>query len=532
MVAAIKPEEVNVEIKFGGGLHTRASEDQIDPLEAHDGANFLLDLENRELRNRPPFDLIATVPNAQSILGGGSLLKSDGTVSTLVQAGTVVYEWDGLTGFTQVGTVTSGTKLRGHWRTHNWTLDDKLILTDLSLLDVVKEWDGTTFASTVFTKKDASSFGTFYAKYLHVENERAVYSHVRDPSVTTPHMIVGSQRGDYSIISVADRPASSLSEEDPFFLLTPDLRPINGYVSAFGISAVSSEKGRLYRLDGTSAKDFAFSDLYAGSAASGAESVVYTGNDIIYGRQGRIESVRGTQNYGDIEADDLSRQVSTTIQGYTGWTNIYNSRLNRTYLFPSGVSELWVVNNSLIGSQLSPWMKWTTAHAMGFKPTFAMSMLDPITGLEFTALGDSSGNFYNLEGTGSSGDAGANPITTSWTSRLFSAKLDAKAYNCEGWISYHKNDAATVTITILYAGISAFDESITVTLPAISGAAVYGGAYYYGGSVYYGIPFNNRLVRQKFSVPGQDNEFQIKVEITGTSNFHINGIGLRFRQAS
>jgi hypothetical protein len=53
----------DVKIKFGGGLHTSASADEIDQREAADGQNFLLDLDNRELRNRPPFDLIGTVPN-------------------------------------------------------------------------------------------------------------------------------------------------------------------------------------------------------------------------------------------------------------------------------------------------------------------------------------------------------------------------------------------------------------------------------------------------------------------------------------
>ena len=290
MVARINPKELAVTLKFGGGLHTRASEDEIDPREAADGANFLLDLENRELRNRKPFDLIGTVPNGAEIRGGGSLLKSDGTVSTLIQAGANVYEWDGGTSFTAVGTVNANSKLRGHWRSHNWTLDDKLLLTDLSLVDVVKEWDGTTFASSAFTNEAAAPFGTFYAKYLSISNERAVFSHVRDPSVTTPHMIVGSQRGNYTVITITDRPSSALSEEDPFFLLSPDLKPINGHVEAFGTTVISTEKGMLFNLTGASAKDFAFTDFYPGSAAAGEEAVAYIGNDIVYGRQGRIES--------------------------------------------------------------------------------------------------------------------------------------------------------------------------------------------------------------------------------------------------
>src|SRR3990167_1546263 len=310
MIKKIGPEEINVTLKFGGGLHTRASEDEIDAREASAGQNFLLDIENRELRNRPPFDLIGTVSNASEIRGGGSLLKSDGTVSTLFQAGTAVYEWDGLTAFTSKGTVNATAKLRGHWRTHNWTLDDKLLLTDLSLVEVIKEWDGTTLSSTTFTNQAAAAFGSFYAKYLTVSNERAVFAHVRDPSQITPHMMVGSLRGNYTQITVADRPASSLSEEDPFFLLSHDLKPINGLVEAFGSTIISTEKGRLYNLTGSSAKDFAFSDFYPGSAASGVESLSYVGNDIVYGRQGRIESVKDTDRFGDSEADDITAMVA------------------------------------------------------------------------------------------------------------------------------------------------------------------------------------------------------------------------------
>lgn len=153
MVVKIGPDENNLVISFGGGLHTRASTDDIDPREAADGSNFLLDLQNRDLRPRPPFDLIGTVPNGLEVRGGGSLLKSDGTISTLFQAAGAVYEWDGITTFTSVGSVNSTSKLRGHWRKHNWQLDDELLLTDLNLADTVKKWDGTTFASVTFTNE-------------------------------------------------------------------------------------------------------------------------------------------------------------------------------------------------------------------------------------------------------------------------------------------------------------------------------------------------------------------------------------------
>ena len=114
----IGPEDLNVVLKFGGGLHTRASPDQIDQKEAASGFNFLIDLQNQNLRPRAPFDLIGTVPNAAAIQGGGSLLKTDGTVTAIFQAGNTVYQWDGHTTFTSKGTVNSSAKLRGHWKSH------------------------------------------------------------------------------------------------------------------------------------------------------------------------------------------------------------------------------------------------------------------------------------------------------------------------------------------------------------------------------------------------------------------------------
>ena len=533
MVDRIKPQDLNVTIKFGGGLHTRASEDEIDPREAAGGSNFLLDLENRELRPRPPFDLIGTVPNAGEIRGGGSLLMADGTVKTCFQAGANVYEWDGASTFTKIGTVNATAKLRGHWRSHNFTLDNKLLFTDLSLVEVVKEWDGTTFQSVTFTNQSDVGFGTFYAKYLNVSNERAIFSNIRDPSTTVPHMIVGSERGNYDKISVADRPASSLSEEDPFFLLSPDLRPINGHLEAFGTAIVSTERGQLFNLSGASAKDFAFSDFYAGSAASGEESLAYIGNDIIYGRAGRVESVRDTDRFGDTEADDLTRGVTDQIEGYTGWRIVYNSRLNRTYLFPDLVSECWVLNNAIRDQgKVSPWMRWTTAHPLAFRPTFVMSMLDPADGLEYIIMGDGAGNIFRMEGRGVAGDGGSQNIAVETLTKLFSAPLDTEVRDIEGYLKYRKNLAATIRIQFEYAGKTAATEAIDVVLPAVTEVSYFGGDAYFGGDFYFGARFEGRLIRQHIDVPGQASDFQVRVMVDGVSDFSINELGFRFKAAS
>lgn len=535
MTTKAGPKDFDITIKFGGGLHTRASEDEIKEREAADGRNFLLDIENRELRNRKPFDLIGRLPNHLEVRGGATLSKADGTVSTLFQGADKVYEWDGGTTFTQKGTVNANARLRGHWRTHNWTLDDKVLITDLELLEVVKEWDGTTFASSAFINGSASgvSFGTFYAKYLNISDERAIFSHVKDAGGTTPHMIVGSERSDYLTISVADRPSSSLGEADPFFLLTPDLRPINGHVPAFGTVLISTEKGKLFNLSGSSAKDFSFDEFYAGSAASGDEAVAYIGNDVIYGRQGRIESLRDTNRFGDSEADDITAGIADQVEGDTGWRIIYNSRLNRVYNFPEGISEVWVFQNAMRGGDVSPWMRWKTQHAMAFQPTFVMSMLDPSDGLEYVFMGDSDGYVYRMEGTGADGDGGTENISVDFLTKLFSAPLDTEFSGVEGYIKYRKRNAATVTLTFQYAGDTALDETVTIPLPGVATVGSYfGGENYFDGEVYFGSAFTNRILRQRFYPPGQARDFQILAQFDGTADSSITEIGLRLKAAS
>lgn len=531
MVKKIGPDDLNVVLKFGGGLHTRASEDEIDAREAADGFNFDIDFENRELKNRKPFDLIGTVPNTSEIRGGASLLKADGTVSFLIQAGDTVYEWDGDATFTSKGTVAATARLRGHWDTHNWTLDDKVIITDLQLVEPVLEWDGTTLLNTSFLTSGGGTFGTFYAKYCNVIDERAIFLACRDAS-TNLHMIVGSERSSFETISVSDRPSSALSESDPFFLLTPDLKPINGAASAFGTLVISSEKGRIFNLTGSSSKDFAFTNFYAGSAAAGDESLVYVGNDVIYGRPGRIESVTDTDKFGDAEADDLTAIVADEIKDYVGWVGVYNSRLNRVYMFPTDQSEVWVFDTAMkAGGNLSPWMRWRTSHPLAFKPSFVMSMLDPSDGLEYVFMGDSDGNLYRLEGTNSAGDGAAYSIDTQFTSKLLSAPLNAQAYNVEGWIKYRKDQASTVELRFEYAGESIFTESLTINIPAVDGSSYYSGDDYYNDEIFYGT-ISGKLARQPFFIAGQANEFQIRVRVIGTTDFKINEIGLRFNAAS
>ena len=511
MPTTIKNEDGLI-VRFGGGQNSRASQDQIDDLECTSGANFLLDPGNSEFRPRPAFDLLGTAPNGSEIRGFATLLKSDGTVTMLVQAGATVYKWDG-SAFTSVGTVNQLAQLRGP-REANWALADKVLISDLNLKEEMHEWDGTTFQQTTFLQSDGSSaFGTFRARYCIVEDERAFFANIHDNGTDFPHLLVSSQRGDYLVVSSSDRPAAALGDDAPWFLPVPQLKPINGLAFSFGILAISQEAGAFEKLTGSTAKDFDLDKLHDGSGARGRESVVATSNDIIYGSPGKIESLNSTDKFGDVEFDDLSFKIRPDILTFTGWTNIYNPRLKRVYCFPDNQQEVWVLHLDFVGTELSPWVKWTTRHELSFLPTATMVCRDPLDGLEYTFMGDS--------------------VEVTRISKLNSAPLDSKLHQMEGWLSHRKlATSSTVTLKFLFSGEHAFDSEKVITTTAVTYDTPYGGAVYYGGNFYYGPRQLNRIIRRIFDVPGQGNQFQVQATVDDNNDFAITEVGLRFDFAS
>lgn len=527
MTKPIRAEDFEI-VRFGGGQNSRSSQDQVDRLECTSGANFLLDPGNSELRPRPPFDEIGIAPNGAEIRGFVTLLKTDGTVTMLVQAGATVYKWDG-TAFTSVGTVNQLAQLRGP-REANWALDDKVLISDLNLKDEIHEWNGTIFQQTAFLQSDGSSaFGAFRARYCIVDNERAFFANIHDNGADFPHLLVSSERGDYLVVSASDRPASTLGDDAPWFLPMPQLKSINGLAFSFGVLAVSQEAGAFEKLTGSTAKDFALDKLHDGSGARGRESVVATSNDIFYGSPGKIESLNATDKFGDVEWDDLSFKIRPDIITNKDWTLVYNPRLKRVYCFPTSQQEVWVLHIDFIGTDLSPWVKWTTRHSLSFQPTATMVCRDPVDGLEYTFMGDAVGKLYRLEGSGTSGDGGTDAVEVKRVSKIYAAPLDTKAFHINGWLQYKKlTTSSTVKLRFLFSGEHAFDSEKTLSTTAVIFNTPYGGAVYYGGSFYYGPNQLNRFIRRIFGIEGQGNQFQVEVSVDGNNDFALTEVGFRY----
>jgi len=525
------PEETDLVLKFGGGVHSRAPADEIQDRECVTGQNFDIDLQDTQLRPRLPYDKIGTCPNQEEIRGMASLLLPNGNTSMLIQAGSTVYEWNG-SNFTSVGTVNANSRLRGHiW--HNWQLDPAVVLiTDIELADVVMQWDGTTLSDVAFTDEDDVSYSPFKAKYCIIQNERAIFANVVDKVATDlPHMMVGSKVSDYENITVSNKPSSALGDDDPFYILTPDLRYINSFLYAFEVVIASTQQGQIFKMVGSSAKDFAIQSLYPSSGVAGDEAMRYVGNDVYYGRQGRIESLASNDKFGNVETDDLSRDIFDKIEDYNEWVITYNERTQRVYCYPPNNAEIWTIYKPLVNSGISPWSRYRTSHSMNFNPSTIMNAYDPQDGLEYVFMGDLNGNLYRMEGTPSGGDGGLNKVGTERLSKMITIPKDAEAFNIEGWIRYRKITPVTVTLSFEFQGDHIYTHYIHVDLEGASGGAFYGGAYYYGGESYYGTD-TRKFKREKMGIPGKSGEFQIRVAANTKDDFAISEIGLRFTVAS
>lgn len=525
-MVALRQDDNTLILRFGGGVHSHATEDEIDVREASRGQNFLLGMEHQDestdLTNREPFDLLGTAPNGGAVRGFINLLKSTGRNLMAVQAGDTVYQWDGTT-FTSIGTVNSAARLRGR-QEHNFQLDDKVIITDLAMVEAVRQWDGTDFEIM-----PTNLTSTFRAKYCVVENERANFANVESNALRTPHIFVGSKRGDPSVLSVNDRPSSSLGADDPFFIPMPDLRSINGLEQAYGKTVFSTEQGSIFELIGSDARDFEIVSLYPRSGASGEESLRYVGNDIVYGKAGRIESLVRTEKFGDVQSDDLSLAISDLIEDFDRWTVVYDQRMQRVYFLSENRSDLWVLFKNAAQSRTSPWSLWRTDHASAFQPTAIMNMIDPGDGLEYVYFGDSTGGVYRMPGAGKQ-DGGNASVKTEWVSKMTAAPADADVQDIEGWINYRTDEAATVTISFEFSGYEVYDSSIQVDLPAIANRPVFRGGLYFRDGNYFNTKFKKRLRRQPIPIAGAGSAFQVKV--SSSDAIQITEIGLVFNVAA
>lgn len=512
-----------MKIVFAGGINENGSQ-SIDPQECAEGQNFELGLNVNYFKPRKPFAHYATAPAATSVTGILQLVKRDATVTTLVASGTSVYLMSSVPGFTSVGTITTGSKLRDLY----WSLGDYLIITDIAKTTVVKKWDGTTF-STLTT-----GLGTdLYAKYGAVHNGRVWLFNVKT-TTDTPHLMVASafeNPTSYDTAARAPQVTAFATGNEAFYMLTPDLLPINGVTVFQNQLIISTQRGRLFKLTGTDANDYAWTPFYQGSSAAGTETMINMGNDVAYMKEGGpIDLLSSTQNYGDVRADDLTRWIPDTVRGLTDAISAYDQVNQKVYWFTNDGSTGTVLTlfKDLLPSGLSPWGVYKTAHTSSFITSAVKYMYIPGTTTYRVFWGDSVGKVHYFEGTTAGDGDTLNAIVTSRKTALKEGNVLTNILM--GNVQYRRLAEVELNIAVNFAEeYNTSTASITLKGPTTSQTSgVFGGTAYFGGAFYFSQAFvaaSQPSVRA-FSNVGFGRAFTVETSITSTSTFQIDFVEL------
>lgn len=527
-----------MKIFYGAGLN----ENQFPhPGEAATGSyNFDLKKDSSYLFPRMPFDKLGTATNGGDIRGILQLIKRDDTETTLIQSGSEVYLWDGGATFTSKTTLnTAVSKLRDTF----WPLGDYLVITDLNKHTPVSKWDGSTWG-TLTTGLGASLF----AKYGIVHKGRMWLFNVKT-TTDTPHLMVASAFEDPTSYNTTNRAVTTTftTGSEAFYMLTPDLKAINGVDIFHGDLVISTEKGRMYKLTGSDARDFKWIDFYAKSNAVGTEAMVNGGNDIYYMRSGgNIESLSSTQQYGDVTADDLSRWIPDQVANLSDSIAVYDQS-NQKVLWFTGTKVLVLYKDLLIGgcvideqgqkARLSPWSVYRTSHASGFSTSAARYIRRPGSSTYSVYFGDTAGTIYDLNGSGT-GDAGNTNITgvrgtrsLSYIENAPSGIADYRKKNMEGVVRYQQTEECAIAFSVDWA--DEFNTSTAdITLNGADGSpdngGYFGGDFYFGGSVYFGGVPNQvgKKAKKQFSMVGHSDVLTTEISWTNNARFHIDNVEL------
>jgi hypothetical protein len=520
-------------IFYGAGLN----ENQYpNPAEAASGSyNFDLRKDSSFLKPRPPFDLVATATGAGDIRGMLQLITRAGTVSTLIQSGANVYKWDGASAFSSVSTVTSVSQLRDVY----WSLGDYLVVTDLQKHTPVSKWDGTTF-STLTTGLGASLF----AKYGLVHKGRVWLFNVKTTS-DTPHLMVASAFENPESYDTTKRAVSGtfVTGSEAFYMLTPDLKPINGAALTLnGDLIVSSEMGRLFKLTGSDATDYKWIEFYPNSNAVGDESIVSSGNDIFYMRQGgAIESLIATQNYGDVATDDVSRWISDTVKNLTSGIAVYDQINQKIVWFVNGkVLALYkdllyggaVTNETGTKERLSPWSVYKTSHGSNFSTSCARYMRRQGDTDYSVFFGDSSGRIFDLNGTGTSGDGGSATVEVVRKTRFLGEEsgLGYQKRIPRARLRYQRVAQCSVSVALEF-GDEYHTSTASVTLDGpltADSAAYFGGEFYFGDTIYFNMGSGSPGVKSHINTSFVGRGSVVTKTVSSSTNirYHIDHIEL------
>lgn len=462
-----------------------------------------------------------TLKNLQTTIGNG-VLKS---VSSITRVGTTATATSTAHGFVNGDYLTvSGADQAGY----NGVCEISNVTTN-TFDATVDAATATPATGTIVAEKD----DTVFAKYSIVKDGRVWLFNTTIGSTSTPHMLLASKFEDAENYDSSERAVDGTfaTGNEAFFIFTKDLKAINGVALFQDQLLISTEDGRLYKLTGNDANDYAFVDFYGGSAATGTETMINIGNDILYMKNGgNIDSLQSTEKFGDVSADDASRWIPTSTDSLTDAIAVYDQQRQRAVFFVTNKvlvmdKETWLVTD------VSPWMSWTTKMTNNFTTNAAKYLRVPGSSTYSVYWGDSAGKIYDMNGVGASGDAGSSDVEVVRKSRLI-GEGDFINDILHGRVEYRRIGVMDLTMDFEWSD----HYSITSCLVPLKAAAVIGSTSFFGGEVFFNSTGSNarffnggdvsstRVSTAGWSAAGKGESFFLTLTADTSVNFLVNRI--------
>ena len=520
-------------LTFGGGVNEQ-DDINVSADECIKGQNFLLDRSARSFQPREPWDLKGTAPNGLENLGIMQLVKNDGTFTTLQQSAGVVYTVSSSFVYAALAATTPAVDVASKLRGTRWALDDVMIVSDLEKKSTLKRWNGTTFDTLPHVTTGVTDLFTSYTKEFQ---NRVWHFNIKTDTTDLAHVILVSEFENYlgydrAAVARGGDPGVTITNGDQaFWLVSPDLKPINGVVTFFDTIIISTEGGRLFKLVGTDSTDYRFVEYYTGSSALGPEGVVNIGNDVMYVRKGpAVEILSATDEFGDVSADDASRWIPKLVDNLKEPViSVYDQKNQDVLFFTNG--RILVFDKDIhLQKEFSPWMNWTTQMTEGLNPKTALAMKDPGTGVDTVYFGGPGGQLYNLHGTSAMGDKNTHPIVSNRKTRLIS-EIDTIKNILVGRVLYRRKGAMTLNMTIEWSeNYVDTNASIALKAPIVNAGTLFYGStlapVYYNDVVHYnaGGVTEDRLSTTGFSPAGKSTSFFMTLSANTGVQYLINRI--------
>ena len=355
--------------------------------------------------------------------------------------------------------------------------------------------------------------------------------------------MVASKFEDPTVYDTAQRAVTGTfsTGAEAFYMLSPDLKPINGFAVFYNQLVMSTEGGRLYVLTGTGTSSYKWTDYYAGSCASGTESICNIGNDVVYMKAGGgIDLLKSTVNSGDVETDDLSRWILTTTADAVATSVVYDQKNQKVFFFISG--KVLVLFKDLIGSEMSPWSVYKTQETFAFATNGAKYMKQPGTQVYTVYFGDSVGRIFDMNGDAGGGDAGSQSIAVLRRTRYIAngeggdqkggGALSALTHNVSGLVSYRRI-ATSCDLSVTFDWGDEYNRSTSVIplkgSPTASAGVYFGSGSYFSGTAYFsqGSAYARKISSQSFSPTGKGPGCFIEASLDTSTDFQIDYIDVQ-----